>query len=569
MTEPIVTLRGSDCSGPISSLCFLRGPENQRIDYLSTQKKLHKHPASTSTKFKCHEILHREDIESTELLETKNKIFSRKSSELDFLVSGGVLASCNTNNGYAYLWDISSRRVVSKVLNTTQNYHVSKEKYDTSKFAARGLKICRFRSENFLFHSRGNCGGLVTIHDIERSCSNSTSSSVVSSYETSSITFCAASTCIGDTNLIVIPYSNEPIFAVYDTRMSHDNKKPVVKLHGSLGVSPTRNELMRGKSTDDGDKYGMITSLSMIASSPSRPIVVCGMESGDIIFHDLGLTSKFSCNLDQSCKSSEPNSNYFSPTSFSSIKVGNNPILCLDVICSSRGIQNSKSKNQHSSTPLASSSYDFLTVAGSAGDNADLSSRPKCEQNTIHVIKTSGIFPPQHTHSEEGSKTKTISSSTLEAAFSTCRLGDSSFGGKPGVGTCQWFHNSAEKNYHNEKKTGDRRTDSKKASKKFLFCVGGWDKRARVFSYSLTSKQKNHSNSTVATNNEAIGSRISKLEKEKEKRTKKKPRGKLITILKEHTDSVTAVDWYNQTIGERKLLATGSNDGNIKIWNPI
>jgi len=337
-------------------------------------------------------------------------------------LSGAVLATSNTH-GVGHLWDLSTRRIVAEF-----------GKGDRCS----GLAVRRINgSNNFLYHTRGG-DGLVSIHNIER-CINSKStlgnkvnlskdcesSHMITSFLTKSKTFCAAAPCRGDPNLILLPSEDETCCSVRDLRMnaSKNSNLPFPNIHGAYGIDKTMESYGAHR------KYGMITSLAMISSnSLPNPIVACGMESGDLFFHDLAANGHA-----EAC-------------SISDIKLGKDPILCLDVAPSS--IKSSSPQSEHFSS--------MLSIAGCAGDADELNSLPNSDQGSISIVKT--LIQTHETQITTDICKVYQMKSRLRKRLGTCQIGENSPGGKPGVGACRF------------------RDDGK------LFAVGGWDKRVRIFS---------------------------------------------------------------------------------------
>jgi len=351
----------------------------------------------------------------------------------------------------------------------------------------------------------------------------------------------------------------------------------------------------------------------------SRLILACGMESGSIFYHDLAMLggTKKSTNTGASssllfCQNQEEeeekdkdlvtnraasritttedkydcySSSYLSsspPFSFSSISLGNFPILSLDMVASSSrescrnvstdhafssssNVLHQKEKNTHRSHTdqytnrnemdcnTNTEYYPFVTVAGLAADAESMLELPPEDRGTVGIIKGTVIVPCLKTttgldcsnksrmdhrmkdRSYDGSNSSaTHPTSTIvtriRARVGTCRMDDSIPShhiGKPGVNTCR-FHPQGH-----------------------IFAVGGWDHRIRIYS-----------------------------------RTSARP----LAILKEksssvHDASITALAWSSpfsmplsnkiSTESERQgndtvnisLLASGNADGRICLWN--
>jgi len=123
------------------------------------------------------------------------------------------------------------------------------------------------------------------------------------------MTFCEAKGCVGDENLVALPSEDETAVTIRDWRCSPASV-PLQTLRGA-GVHDRDDRRGRAK------KYGMVTSLAMISEKLPRPILVCGLESGHVMHHELG----------NGCSHI---------TSSSYISVAKDPILCLDVYASTK-----------------------------------------------------------------------------------------------------------------------------------------------------------------------------------------------------------------------------------------
>ena len=459
-SDPVAQLRGHKVS--VSSVCLLHGSES---------------------------------ADNQKLIPFSNIVHSNLSACCE---STQLLASCDVD-GTAFIWNISTRRIV-------------KQFGFEGNPAGLGLRVidcCNDAQQQnrFLYHTRGT-RGLVSVLGIENlppfsSQPSCTPVSVKSIFEvaTMSRTFCTASSCIGDSNLIVTPSNDECIAHLYDIRQ----KTPILRLHGAgRPGSGARNH------NSQLPEHGMITSLAMCLSE-GKLIVACGMESGDLYFHDcrfpksgqknlFGEPTQYSDTLRQDA-AEDKKASPFQPSKgvsllgqalsqhniddvimkhdrgnatiipedpkYARIKLSSEPILALDL------------------NPSASTDENtFVAICGCAGDAAS-STLKRSPDKTGAIVKASFATTPV---------------AKLRQRFQTCELGESSAGGKPGISCCRF------------------RNDGR------VFAVGGWDHRARIISR----------------------------------------KGKMLAILKGHEATVTSVDW--SPVASSGLLATGSSDGRIYLW---
>ena len=316
-----------------------------------------------------------------------------RQSAASLSLSGMRLASCHSN-GDTFVWDLRRRRIVS----------------DFCERRGQGMALRRLggSSTNILYHTRDPLG-TVSIHDADRN-------NVVTTFETHSLSFCTAAPCAGSQSLIVLPTENRCYAAVRDIRVPPD-ATPIVRFH-SAGLDEGDNE----------DKHGMLMSLAMSEANEDfgRPVVSCGMESGTTFFHDLRV-SQYPIETKEVM--------FGSKHCQCSIKLGKDPIIGIDLAPSATTSGNKRS---------------FVSIAGLAGDAAELSELPVEERGTVAVIKASF----------DNDETELTASARLRARVSTCKVGgpdEPVYGGKPGVGLCRF------------------RPDGR------IFGVGGWDRRVRIF----------------------------------------------------------------------------------------
>mmetsp|Transcript_9241 Transcript_9241/g.27834 ORF Transcript_9241/g.27834 Transcript_9241/m.27834 type:complete len:521 (+) Transcript_9241:106-1668(+) len=396
------------------------------------------------------------------------------SSAASMMLSGSLLASCHTG-GYALLWDLGTRRIISTFGRPEEREN-----------GAPGMAVRRIGCSGsgrglFLYQTR-DTKGTVSIHDLEcqgkswrtGDAYNAPEVKTLARIGTNSRTFCVAAPCTGDENLIALPSEHECFAMIWDCRMD-PSSCPAVKIHGA-GLS-------RGKVniSDDNRKHGMLTSLALCAtSSPSflsgpglssKPVLACGMESGSVFFHDLSMSGRPSFVVKKERDPDQGNiSCPISPLNFCEVKTGKEPVLALDLALSSQGRRVSDSQRHRS----------VIAVAGCAGDAAELCDLPKEERGTVAIIKASmcnsynGIASTASAYSRGMNHTPLA---RIRTRVGTCEIGASSAGGKPGVSICRF------------------RPDGR------MFAVGGWDKRLRIFSRSEATPLailKGHAESVTA-----------------------------------------------------------------------
>lgn len=305
-------------------------------------------------------------------------------------LSGTRLVSCHTN-GDAFIWDLGQRRIV-------------REFADERRGQGLALRRLSAPSNDILYQTR-DPSGTVTIHNAE-------TMNVVTKFETRSLTFCTAAPCEGNSDLMVLPSADRCYANVRDIRISPESA-PLIRLHGASLDESVHEE-----------KHGMLTSVAMAAESNGGSVVCCGMESGSVFFHDLRMTSTVVKGEGIQYKATTKGS--------CSVTLGKDPVLGLDLA---------------SSAPTFGQKRSFVSIAGMAGDAAELSELPIEERGTVAVVKA--IFD-----SDKGATAR------LRARVSTCAIAgpdESIRGGKPGVSLCRF------------------RPDGR------VFGVGGWDKRVRIF----------------------------------------------------------------------------------------
>jgi WD40 repeat protein len=393
-----------------------------------------------------------------------------------------LLASCDIS-GNAFLWNVQTRRKVAQ-FGLDRREKVCRQPDLQNKFLSSccdpGLSLRRLMPSSrqstvdndisfggspsqhyFLYHTRGR-EGIVSIFNPETLpgiCSSgsednqqvqqlqSIASSTIFQVKTYSSTFCAASPCRGNSNLIVTPTSEDCVAEVYDIRASSEGESSAALVIHGAGRPGSTSRNRSHKMDNTIKEHGMLTSLSMaITAKEGIPIVACGMESGDIYFHDCRMLRP-----GQQPLLSVPYAASKITTNIRSISVSRDPILSIDLF-------ESYLSPKHDSSP----SDSIIAICGSAGDAADMNALIPIpdDRSTGAIVKTFfNGYDHQKSHNEEidvqNQQQKTMIQ--ILSRFQTCNIGDNAVGGKPGISCCRF------------------RDDGK------LFAVGGWDHRARIF----------------------------------------------------------------------------------------
>lgn len=336
-----------------------------------------------------------------------------------------LIGSCHAN-GDAYLWDLNERRILQPFsINRGPGLVMRRldDRQDGDDAMAQSLNqtpAC------VLFHTR-DTEGIVSLHDLH--AADATQVRSYAEFKTFSRTFCAAAPCAKNPHLIALPSEDESYATVRDVR-SPATASPVSYVHGSGSLGT--NVCTSNTGSSSLRKYGMLTSLAMSESGSGsyRPILACGMESGNVFFHDLRMPG-IQCH------------EYTTLSDMKScfISLSRDPVLALDMAPSCGG-----------GTSSGSIVRSIVAVAGMAGDAADLSELPISERGTVGLIKA--------VVEEEGDLR-----ARLRARLATCRqaMGDHDVAtaGKPGVSVCRF------------------RSDGR------IFAIGGWDRRLRIFDRSI------------------------------------------------------------------------------------
>ena len=395
-----------------------------------------------------------------------------------------------------------------------------------------------------IFHQRRNAKGTISIMDGGRDYD------VVQRLECHSQTFCHASSsddygngngngngdydCDGGDggNLLLTPSRHAAFAQLWDLREGSGSSRSIGVIHGA-GLD--------GEDVTHWRDEGMLMSLklSQFGNNNSSYIIACGMESGNVFFHDLRMLRGNKKNQESLSVSVSVPAAVQTPgpgprrefltekdviaSDMCCVSLGNDPILCLDMCPSRDEREHDHDHDQKDSVvPLkgpmhsaARTRRSMVAIAGKAADAMELLSLPEEERGTVAVIKATSLRGDGEEDGEEDGGVDHNSSDSVKmrarvrAQVGTCKLSNEiSREGKPGVGVCRF------------------RPDGK------LFAVGGWDKRIRL--YSRTS-------------------------------------AKLLSVLRGSNDgSISALAWSNMDASYGKsddcILAAGSSDGKISLW---
>lgn len=313
--DPLVTFKAaatSSLSSSLTSLCFLG---KEQVD-LPERDEESSDGGSSDDDFEAHFQTSQESRRTDSVDQIRNR--------LD--LHGVRVATCDFD-GNVLIWDVGRSKQVGSLLPTPRG---------------PGLALRRVQdnsSSRILYHSR-DPNGTVSLHDMVTSCT-------IASLSTHSHTFCAASPCHGDANLVALPSATDSEVTVRDWRIS-PSAAPVARFPGS------------GTTTTTGSKHhGMLSSVVMWQSTAGTDLLVCGMEDGTLFFHDSSIFNS-SSRTDIS----------------SSLSLGQDPILSLDLSAS----PDVKANNGRASC---------VCLAGLAGDSAELTQIAEKERGRVVVVKTS------------------------------------------------------------------------------------------------------------------------------------------------------------------------------------
>jgi WD40 repeat protein len=403
--DPILTLQvAKDQTGPsalgdsgslasVSSLCFLSARNGTaRASSAAARDVDDSDDESNSSS---------EDDDSEELqLRCRSLVQNERSHDQDITarareaaasvsLSGYRLISCHTN-GDSYVWDLARRKIVQEF---TPNRGPG--------LALRRIDPCTDDDNSnapataVLYHTRDS-NGTVSLHDLEGAGhEDGRQFPTLVQYETHAQTFCAATPCIGNSNLLALPLNEDSFATIRDVRMS-PTSNPAALVHGAGMRDFSDPSLLR--------QHGMLTSLALSESgsmNAGRPILGCGMESGTLFFHDLAMLRGNQGKPATKLPQKDP----------CGIKVSKDPILALDMTASALP------KTSHADASV-------VVIAGMAGDAADLSDLATADQGTVAIIKA--------TLQDETVQAR------LRAKLATCQIGSEVVKGKPGVSVCRF-----------------------------------------------------------------------------------------------------------------------------------
>lgn len=300
----------------IASVCFLpkqSGYSHNEIEKDDSSDDDSRSSSSSSSEeelqFTCRSLLQSEATSASD--PTRQ---ARQSAAATTLLSGRYLASCHAN-GECLLWDLNQQKIEHALIEPR---------------GGPGWMLRRLPDSHFFYQTR-DPRGLVSIHSWEKA------ETPIASFATFSQTFCAATPCRNNSNLLALPSSDDSEATVRDWRMDPASK-PVAVVSG-CGNNDNEDAAFVGR------KHGMLTSLAFAESNHHHPILACGMESGTVFFHDLRL-------LSEPC---------------SSQKLSDDPVLALDMACSEAG--------------------GVVAVAGMAGENLTQRELPEEQQGTVAILK--------------------------------------------------------------------------------------------------------------------------------------------------------------------------------------
>ena len=459
-------------------------------------------------------------------------------------LKGRLLVTCH-HDGDLLLWDLNHQRPIS--VRTQQSSTITTNTTFCNYNRGPGLAVRRTdNSSRFVYQTR-DARSTISLHAVD-----STSPSIIRSYESFSEGFCQVAPCRGNEHLLAMPYGT----AASAGRGRNDDRSVIIVDHRAkdpamkVSILATQPSGVSNNNNNNNNSLGMVTSLGLSVGGinseqqhsqeqqrSDRTILACGMESGTALFYDLAMLSHpidgyydGRKDFDRSTQHHDQQNNYHTESPFSAYSLGNEPILSMDLI-PSRPTTKAISTEHHSSPndELSHQSTAVLAVAGLAGDAVELERLSKEEMGRILLFKAT---VPNLAQTDRMATSHTASSHfnfQQRARLSTLNIdGDSnndneksvipvkhelnrtkqSMGvsaGKPGVSICRF-----------------RPQDGR------LFAVGGWDRRVRLF-------DRTH--------------------------------GKPMAILRGHEDSVSAFDWSHDAETSGFLASSGRGTKIVNIWH--
>lgn len=449
-------------SATVTSLCFFNSKSPRQLTS-NTSSESSDSSDDEDFQLQCAQLLKYEKSCDTDVTAKAREV----SASLSLLETGRWLGTCHAN-GDNYLWDLGQRRILQEITVNRGPGLVLRRLVDDDPIN---------KDDSRFFYQTRDSKGTISLHHLDASSTRerngiSLGVSSVAQLETKSQTFCAAAPCRGNPNLVVMPCEEHSFAIVRDWRVPSHNS-PVAIFHGVQGIGKGREQLFSSSSFQKVREHGMLTSLAM-SESNTHAIIACGMESGAVVFHDLAMLN--GTRSDSEKVGYEP----------CRLSLSTDPILSLDV------------------TPTFHSKLQetWFAVGGMAGNAEDLEELPEPDRGRVAVIKAS-LKHSGELQAQVRTRLSTVNGGSVQGS-DTSKEHQSIVSGnntKPGVAVCRF------------------RPDG------YIFAVGGWDRRLRIFD----------------------------------------SQGTALAILRGHTDSVHAMDWSNDA-AITGLLATGSSDGRVHIW---
>ena len=542
-----------------------------------------------------------------------------------------ILLASSHVSGEAYIWDLNKRQVLCSLVseNDCRGPGLSLFRIDPSSLSTTTNGVCKSKSRS---RSRSNMGiayqtrdekGTITIHDITRSSSSSSSSyqtSIQNTIHCYSRTFCQAtsfahnynmtdntnnahhhthttSTCTSDyhlSSIIATPSKHESIVSLWDIRISSSNKNKMVGyVHGAgldlnnVSSNNNNNNNNNNSNTTIGDlrKEGMLMSISTCpwtmgnhhcssgnSSSGKKDwngfAMGCGMESGKVYIHDLRKLNNGIIDIIDN----EKNNSTTTTTNNNNTKNGDNNNTMIHSVshtCIDLGMNPVLSLDMRPSSKSSKSLASFQLHDSSSSTSSSSSS-----SSVVVVAGTAGDandqfeLPPEQQGTVNIIKaTKTTKSTTSNNSSTTTSKINAKLRSK--VGTCKI----------NNKK------DDNKSNQQTISYMGKPGVSICRFNHTTTDALSSLvSTSVSASSIFAVGGWDKRI------RLYSRTNGKLLNVLKgSNDDSISAFDWaycsssvrgddydcddnddsYNRNEDDLVRLgvfAAGSSDGKITLW---